>query len=124
MSILQRIGGFLTPRFVRYDEGGWLNRHLVKGPIPMKTLTITLPDEIYEAAEQAAGRRGGTLRSEIVTWISQSCRTEESNGTHGNGSVATEINLTDLFAALDRARNVMPVGKLLREELYGRRVAG
>ena len=88
----------------------------------MKTLTITLPDEIYEAAEQAAGQRGETLHSEIVTWVAQSCRSGESNGTHGNGSVATEANLSELFAALDRACNVTPVGKLQREELYDRRV--
>ncbi|MBC8117914.1 MAG: hypothetical protein H7062_26280 [Candidatus Saccharimonas sp.] len=88
----------------------------------MKTLTITLPDEIYEAAEQAAGQRGETLHSEILAWVAQSCRTEESNGTLGNGSVATEANLSELFAALDRARNVTPVGKLQREELYDRRV--
>ena len=90
----------------------------------MKTLTVTLPDEIYEAAEQAAGQRGETLHSEIVAWIAQSCRTEESNGTHGNGLAATESHLTGLFAALDRARNVTPVGKLQREELYDRQLAG
>ena len=90
----------------------------------MKTLTITLPDEIYDAAEQAAGQRGGTLRSEIVNWIAHSVQTEELNGTHGNRPDVTEANPSELFAALDRARNVTPVGKLEREELYDRRVAG
>jgi hypothetical protein len=70
----ERIAGFLTVRLIRYDERGLPIRHLVKGSTPVKSLTITLPDEVYEAAEKTAGDRGVTLSSEIATWIANFVR--------------------------------------------------
>ncbi len=105
----ERIAGFLSIRLIRYDERGLANPRLMKGPTPMKTLTITLPDEIYAAAEKAAGNRGLTLSSEIASLIAHSVRPEESNGEK---VVATEANPTELFAALDRGRQCRAGGQI------------
>jgi metal-responsive CopG/Arc/MetJ family transcriptional regulator len=35
----------------------------------MKTLTIELPEDVYERAERRAADRGSSLRREAVEWL-------------------------------------------------------
>ena len=85
----------------------------------MKTLTVMLPDEIYDRAERRAAERGASLPGEVADLVKQ--YTEEHQQSV-NGQDKTTADLGRLFAALDAGRNVVPVGSLSRNDLYDRPV--
>jgi hypothetical protein len=79
----------------------------------MKTLTVELSEDVYERAERRATSQGATLSQQVVHLVREyGAQTD----TAQNGDVAA------LFATLDRARNVTPIGSLRREQLYDRDV--
>jgi hypothetical protein len=84
----------------------------------MKALTVHLPDEIYARAEQKAAQRGATLSAEVTEFI----RRYSDGAEVGNGAPLSRGGVERLFAALDVARNVAPVGRLRRDDLYDRRI--
>jgi cytochrome P450 len=79
----------------------------------MKTLTVKLPDALYEHAERRAAERGETLAEYVVELVKDS-----------NGQIVSEPrpDSTALLIALDKGRNQAPVGPLSRDELYDRNV--
>lgn len=89
----------------------------------MKTLTVTIPDDLYRNAEQHAAKQGATLTQQIVEWIQQLARTEKSATaeTSAEGECPNS-DVEKLLGCLDRAKNVAPIGRLRREELYDRAV--
>jgi hypothetical protein len=85
----------------------------------MKALTVHLADEIYARAEQKAAQRGATLSAEVTEFI----RRYSDGAEVGNGAPASSGGGVErLFAALDGARNIAPVGRLRRDDLYDRRI--
>lgn len=85
----------------------------------MKSLTVQLPDDVYERAERRAAERGAVLPKEVADFVK---RYGQDEGTAGvvNGEGIASAELRRLFAALDAARNVTSVGLLARGELYDR----
>ena len=81
----------------------------------MKTLTVELSEDIYERAERRAAAHGTTLRQQ-ATQLLRDFANSHADATISGGDVSR------LFAALDTARNVKPVGSLRRDELYDRDV--
>ena len=79
----------------------------------MKTLTVKIPDELYDHAERRAAERGETLEDYVVELVK-----------HSNGEVVSDSRRDPavLLAALDKGRNRTPVGPLNRDELYDRNV--
>ena len=89
----------------------------------MKTLSVTIPDDLYQNAEQHAAKQGATLTQQIVEWIKQFVHAEKSATPEtrlGTESVAPDVE--GLLGCLDRGRNIAPIGKLRREELYDRAI--
>ncbi len=89
----------------------------------MKTLTVTIPDDLYKNAEQHAAKQGATLTQQIVEWIKQFARAEKP--TTPETSARAECPNPDverLLGCLDRAKNVTPIGRLRREEIYDRAI--
>ena len=81
----------------------------------MKTLTVELSEDIYERAERLAVAHGTTLGQQTTQLLREYAdRQTEAVGTVSGGDVSR------LFAALDKGRNVKPVGSLRRDELYDR----
>jgi hypothetical protein len=79
----------------------------------MKTLTVKLPDDVYERAERRAAECGEALSDYVVGLVK-----------HSNEQVLPEPRPDPgaLLAALDRGCNRTPVGPLNRDELYDRQV--
>ncbi len=89
----------------------------------MKTLTVTIPDDLYQNAEQHAKKQGATLTQQIVEWIKQFARTEKSATPEiSAGAECPNPDVARLLGCLDRAKNVAPIGRLRREELYDRAI--
>ena len=89
----------------------------------MKTLTVTIPDDLYKNAEHHAAKKGATLTQQIVEWIKQFAHSEKS--ATPEASAETECSNPDvvrLLNCLDRAKNVTPIGRLRREEIYDRAI--
>lgn len=86
----------------------------------MKTLTVTIPDDLYKNAEQYAAKQGATLTQQIVEWIKQFARTEKP--VTSAGTECPNPDVERLLGCLDRAKNVTPIGRLRREELYDRAI--
>lgn len=89
----------------------------------MKTLSVTISDDLYQNAEQHAAKQGATLTQQIVEWIKQFVHAEKSATPETRletESVAPDVER--LLGCLDRARNIAPIGKLRREELYDRAI--
>jgi hypothetical protein len=85
----------------------------------MKTLTVHLPEEILARAEHKAAQRGARLSAEVTEFI----RRYGDGAEVGKGAPATfTADVGRLFAALDAARNVAPVGRLCRDDFYDRRI--
>ena len=82
----------------------------------MKTLTVELSEDVYERAERRATSLGATLGQQVVHLVREY---GELNDVAVAGQAA---DLAGLFAALDKARNVTPIGSLRREQLYDRDV--
>ncbi len=82
----------------------------------MKTLTVELSEDVYERAERRATTQGATLSQQIVDMVRE--YGEQTDAT----AAARSADLARLFATLDKARNVTPIGSLRREQLYDRAV--
>ena len=82
----------------------------------MKTLTVELSEDVYERAERRATSCGATLGQQVVHLVRE-------YGEHTDATVGGRAaDLAGLFAALDKARNVTPIGALRREQLDDRDV--
>ena len=97
----------------------------------MKTLNVTIPDEVYERAERRAVAHGAKLPDEVAEFVrrygAESATTRLTGRTSGESPDAPvasqpETALAKLFAALDKSRNDRSVGRLNRNELYDRAV--
>ena len=89
----------------------------------MKTLTVTIPDDLDKNAEQHAAKQGATLTQQNVEWIKQFARTEKPTTPEiSAGAECPNPDVERLLGCLDRAKNVTPIGRLRREELYDRAI--
>ena len=79
----------------------------------MRTLTVKIPDDVYERAERRAAELGASLDEYVVELVSHS---------NGRAEAGPRRDSAALFAALDKGRNRIPVGRLNRDELYDRAV--
>jgi hypothetical protein len=79
----------------------------------MKTLTVNIPEDVYQRAERRAEELGSTLTDYVVELVS-----------HSSEQVVAEPRRDPaaLLAALDKGHNRTPVGPLNRDELYDRAV--
>ena len=85
----------------------------------MKTVTIDVPDDVYQRAELRAAELGTT----VIREITEAVQRLGANGSMQPGaevSTPQTLNLAQLFAALDKARNTESVSGLKRDELYDR----
>jgi hypothetical protein len=81
--------------------------------LKMKTLTVQLPDEVYDLAEKRAAEKGVSLGQEVVNLVVRL-------GEQGDEDIvrAARVRMQDLFRAVKGFR-VTP--KIAREELHERR---
>ena len=78
----------------------------------MKTLTLELPDDVYERAERRASDRGTSLKLEAAEWL------EHYSGTADDQALAVaRTRMQELFRTVKGFR-MTP--KISREELYER----
>lgn len=78
----------------------------------MKTLTIELPDDIYERAERRAAELGSSLTKELMEMAGRLGSSTDDDALH----VARQ-GMQELFGAI-RGAHLSP--KIPREELYER----
>lgn len=78
----------------------------------MKTLTLELPDEIYERAERRASDRGTSLGQEAAEWLASF-----SGAADDQDMAAARARMQDLFQTV---RGFRMTPKISREELYER----
>jgi hypothetical protein len=80
--------------------------------LKMKTLTVQLPDEVYDLAEKRAAEKGVSLGQEVVNLVVRL-------GEQGDEKIvgAARVRMQELFRAVKGFR-VTP--KIAREELYER----
>lgn len=97
----------------------------------MKTLSVAIPDEVYERAERRAIAHGARLPDKVAEFVRRygaedaaARLTTKANQRPREASDATqsETALAKLFRALDQSRNERSVGRLNRNELYDRAV--
>lgn len=72
----------------------------------MKTLTI--PEDVHDCAERQAAERGESLAEFVIGLLTQANEARISEARH---------RMAELFVALDKGRNRIPVGPLNRDEL-------
>src|SRR5687768_12937842 len=74
----------------------------------MKTLSIDVPDEVYQRAEARAAELGTTIVRELTEAV---IRLGANGSVEPGAEVSTPqtLNLAQLFAALDKARNTESV---------------
>lgn len=78
----------------------------------MKTLSIDLPDDLYDRAERRAAHRGTSLQKEVVGLVERF--TQEGNG---DSIAAARARMQELFRTV---RGFRMTPKIPREELYER----
>ena len=78
----------------------------------MKTLTVNIPDHLYERTERRAAARGATLDQE-VTEILEKCTIADEV----TSAAAARVRMADLFRTVKGFRMY---AKIPREELYDR----
>ena len=78
----------------------------------MKTLTLELPDDVYERAERRASDRGTSLRQEAVEWLATF-----SGPADDQALAVARARMQKLFRTVKGFR-MTP--KISREELYER----
>jgi hypothetical protein len=76
----------------------------------VKNITLSVDDDTYRAAKIAAAERGQSLSALVRDLL-------QNFAGHGRSSAE---QAEALFAAMNRARNREPIGRLHREELYDR----
>jgi len=79
----------------------------------MKNITLTVSDEIYRRARSKAAEHNTSVSRLVAEYLRSLSKDEE---------LRAERNklLDELFEKQDRARKRKPVGRLKREEIYGR----
>lgn len=85
----------------------------------MKTVTVQLPDEVYERAERRAAERGVSLPDEIAAYLRHFSEGAAPR-LAANGDDERSVTVRQLFAALDAGRNVRSVSPVMRDEFYDR----
>lgn len=78
--------------------------------------TLDIPDEVFKKAKLQAVHEGIPLKDVITRALQR-----EFAPTSGDAAVR-KARARRLFAALDKARNTQPVGRLNRQEIYDRPV--
>lgn len=78
--------------------------------------TLDIPDAVFKKAKLKAVEEGVALKIVVTRAL------EREVAAGGDGSAARKKRVERLFAALDKARNKSPVGRLNREQLYDRPV--
>jgi len=78
----------------------------------MKTLTLEVPDDVYERAERRAGDRGSSLSQETVEWLAR-----YSGAADDQVLAAARARMQELFRTVKGFRMTL---KISREELYER----
>lgn len=78
----------------------------------MKTLTIELPDELYDRAERRAAESGSSLSDEVVGLVERF-----SGPVNGDGLDAARQRMQHLFQSV---RGFQMTFKIPREELHDR----
>ena len=78
--------------------------------------TLDIPDEIFKHAKLQAVHEGVPLKEVITRALAREF------APVGNDQALRKARARRLFAALDKARNSRPVGRLRRNELYDRAV--
>ena len=97
----------------------------------MKTVSVTIPDDVYDRAERRAATRGATLPDEVAGLVR--CYASEAKVPWAIGETEREptetqdtrqheMTLAKLFAVLNNSHNETSVGRLNRDELYDRTV--
>ena len=87
----------------------------------MKSLTVQLPDELYDRAERHAAARGATLHETVVEFVTR-CYGGEEETSATCDPTPRALDVSGLLNALDRGHNRTPLGRLNRDELYDREV--
>ena len=78
----------------------------------MKTLTLELPDDVYERAERRAMNRGTSLGQEAAEWLARF-----SVAADDQALAAARTRMQELFRTV---RGFRMTPRINREELYGR----
>jgi hypothetical protein len=76
--------------------------------------TLDIPDEIFRKAKLKAVEEGVTLKVVVARAL------QREVGGRGPSLAERRKRAERLFAAMDKARNKKPVGRLNRESLYDR----
>jgi plasmid stability protein len=84
----------------------------VEGEVSMKTLTVRLPDDVYERVRQRAAARGATLDQEVTELLERFAGADD-----GVGLAAARERMEELFRTVTGFR-MGP--KIPREDLYDR----
>jgi len=79
----------------------------------MKKITVRLDHEVYRRARRIAAARKTSVNQLVVDFLSSLTDDEELRAERRK-------RLEELFAVQDRGRQRKPVGRLKREEIYGR----
>ena len=79
----------------------------------MKNITVSVSDEIYRRARRKAAENNTSVSRLVADYLHTLTREEELRAERRK-------RLEELFAAQDRERQRKPVGRLKREEIYGR----
>ena len=79
----------------------------------MKKITVSLDHEVYRRARRIAAARKTSVNQLVVDFLSSLTDDEELRAERRK-------RLEELFAVQDRGRQRKPVGRLKREEIYGR----
>ena len=87
----------------------------------MKSLTVQLPDKLYDRAERHAAERGATLHETVVEFVTR-CYGAEDDASATCDPASRALDVSGLLNALDRGHNRTPLGRLNRDELYDREV--
>ncbi len=78
----------------------------------MKSLTIQIPDSVYEGVERRAAARGATIGQEVVALLEGA-----TNGHEEAALAAARVRMADLFRTVKGFRQTP---RIAREELYER----
>jgi hypothetical protein len=79
----------------------------------MKNITVSVNDEVYRRARRKAAERNTSVSRLVADYLQLLGKEEELRAERTK-------QMEELFAAQDRKRNKRGVGRLKREEIYGR----
>ncbi len=79
----------------------------------MKNITVSVNEEIYRRARHKAAEQNTSVSRLVADYLRSLTREEELRAERRQ-------RLEELIASQDRGRQRKPVGRLKREEVYGR----